>query len=259
MTHHYNRHTSTIVPLTPPPTEPVYINGRVRRSTNVSSSSSASSGTTLIEAWNFDFSPSLPALAIEPAQIDILAKFSNTPPLSPTHGISDAYFGMAYSQRYQKVLVRRAGRVQVDSEKPTLIDRAANKMADLFQIKRSFLHKQLADVNKAEFGDDSLKRYSQPRNRHAEQTHSNTADILEPTLTVGASTFVSMPVAVLKRQQREYHSERSKCANGLASRHRSSLITSRLLSVKGNLERPQCRPQLVSIERVGDMYTIKPQ
>ncbi|KAJ2840289.1 hypothetical protein J3B02_006259, partial [Coemansia erecta] len=171
----------TIVALSQTVKEPGAPRYLSHRKTDPSSSSkiSGSSGTTLISLQ--ETKPHLPTMLIRQMHAEPSNEFSNTPPMSPIHGLDCAYFGMAYSQRYQRQTYdskrgststiraephtyhypeRRARNVQLETERFPLIAKAAQKMADIFNIKKPAFFDPLVPERNDVLGGNSIGRLS---------------------------------------------------------------------------------------------------
>ncbi|KAJ2705645.1 hypothetical protein FB645_002240 [Coemansia sp. IMI 203386] len=295
MSHQHSHLLPTIVALSQTTKETQAPYYRLRRKTDASSSSGSSSGsgTTLVPSHEPEPEPELSLSASSrPAYRKHSAEFSNTPPLSPSFGLDDAYFGMAYSQRYRRqghdskpsitsraqahtyhYSERRARHVQLETERFPLITKAAHKMADILNIKKTFFLNPWSADRKDGLGEQSIEYlgYYLPSSdkvikRRRLPSPPTTGTAAHDAALSSTGPFVAnADPGYVHRVRAASH---DKSTNGIASaentggfgyRRRSSSIDSCTLPIKGSAVHQKRRPQLVVIERVGDMYVVKPQ
>ncbi|KAJ1805821.1 hypothetical protein LPJ75_005208 [Coemansia sp. RSA 2598] len=218
-------------------------------------------------------------------------EFSNTPPLSPIRELDDAYFGMAYSQRYRRQThdsnpdgpnmparqtshraERRARHIPLEAERFPLIVKAAQKMADIFNIKNPLFFCPWLSDEKDAIGENGAGRldYREPssdrvlKRRHRPLQETGTSARAAARSRRGP--FVADADSSRAHEKRSAILDRDsgiECdsgADGLCRKRRCSVICSCTLAIKGSSSAHQkLRPQLVVIERVGNMYAVKPQ
>ncbi|KAJ1902455.1 hypothetical protein LPJ66_000067 [Kickxella alabastrina] len=266
---------------------------------------SSSSGDTLVAAQNIDFTR---------VQLPTTSQTTNivrvgTLPQSTSLGISGAYSGLPYWQRYENnplpvdatdyssddssdegwmtgfCPVRRAERPNIGFKKLPLLKRAIDKVAEFFQIRKLASHnRQLADsapkLGKFAFGRCNwslLKRQHTHAGSHrvggtdcgSPHRPSFAADaiISSRTVAVMVSAYEAMPVSAnMKRHgllvDTSDHKHKSShrdnnCVTDIDQHNNIRHVHSTI--VRGKDVRSQCKQaRLVSIERVGHMYAIKP-
>ncbi|KAI7835056.1 hypothetical protein BX661DRAFT_168228 [Kickxella alabastrina] len=265
---------------------------------------SSSSGDTLVAAQNIDFTPVQLPTASQTTNIVRVG----TLPQSTSLGISGAYSGLPYWQRYKnKPLpvdatdyssdesssegwmtgfcpVRRAERPNIGFEKLPLLKKAVDKIAKFFQIRKlASRDRQLADfapkLGRFAFGRcdwSLLKREHTHAGFHRvggtdcsspHRPFAADAIISSRTAAVVVSAYEAMPVSgnvkrhglLVDTSDYRYKSSHrdNNCVTDIDQHNNIRHVHSTI--VRGNDVRSQCKQaRLVSIERVGHMYAIKP-
>ncbi|KAJ2346092.1 hypothetical protein GGH92_003756 [Coemansia sp. RSA 2673] len=262
----------TIVPLLPSAAEPVLLHRRQR--TN-------SSGNTLVEAADFDFTPPQHATA---SSSNYPGSFDNAPPEMTQHQIKGAFFGLPYAQRYnsrnrsettvhdlplaflhiapatigyktaQCSPTRRAGRIQLSLRQTPKLGRAAIKVVDFFQARSRNASDRPDTEFPAAFGDDSVKRYSPRLSRWqmADEEHGCRAK----SEFRHTQAHARPAVALQDDKPQDSSTRRARNSTGSTS---SAKRSSRVFDILRIAAPPQLhRPQLVTIKRSSDKYVVLP-
>ncbi|KAJ2800497.1 hypothetical protein H4R20_004036 [Coemansia guatemalensis] len=179
--------------------------------------------------------------------------FNNSPPPVPSHGISDAWFGLPYAQMYISKTgtdgyftsnIRRAGRVQF----PTL-EMSGVKISDLLRILGRSADDRHATNLSSVFGGNPVQCYNQQKLLLPQQPKSESLEDPRPRSPYLFSVDSEPPSTAATEAS---HSQVVSPSPG------GAVEQCRIVHISSVAELQPDKPQLVNVDSVGENYTIKP-